>query len=238
MPEELVAQILAEIVVNNNADGVIDFRSLEDLQHISTSIFSEQIAEATPYRPLLERAIFENLPTRLDITFESSNTDRGVIARLPKFALAVLPHLRTLVLYHRLEESLLDASNGMMSLRSQLLPFRLHEFIVEITTTSLADLIGEMGSPALMALVLGSSRLEASRKRMTYREDCDALVEAVKIAGIARTQYLRMDVVPWGEHGTKAAERCVSKTAITTARSAAEIVECAVRKHLEGAGCM
>ena len=86
LPEELIAQILAEIVVNNNADGLIDLRSLEDLQHISASILSEQIAEATPYRPLSERAILENVPIRLDITFESSSTDRGVIARLPEFA--------------------------------------------------------------------------------------------------------------------------------------------------------
>jgi hypothetical protein len=119
-----------------------------------------------------------------------------------------------------------------MSLRSQLLPFRLHEFVVEIITASLDDLLDGTNGLTLMKLVLGSSRLEASGKRVTFREDCEALVEAVRSAGIGRAQYLGLDIVPWDHHGSKAAQRSSSWTAITSRRSAAEIVECAVRKDL------
>jgi hypothetical protein len=63
LPEELIAKILAEVVVNNT-DGVnnLILRAPEDLQHISASILSDQIPEATPYRQLLERTILETLP--------------------------------------------------------------------------------------------------------------------------------------------------------------------------------
>jgi hypothetical protein len=119
-----------------------------------------------------------------------------------------------------------------MSLRSQLLPFRLHEFVVEITTIALEDILAGTNGPALMDSVLGTSRLEASGKRVTFREDCEALVDAVKIAGIGRAQYLRLDIVPWDYHANKAAERRSPWTAITNARSAAEIVNRAVGKYL------
>jgi hypothetical protein len=233
LPEELIAKTLAEVVVNNT-DGVINLilRSPEDLQRISNSILSDQIPEATRYRPLLERTILETLPIRLDVTFESDSTDREVVARLSDFALSVLPHIRTLVLCVGIEESLSEVSSGLMSLRSQLLPFRLHEFVVEIITASLDDLLDGTNGLTLMKLVLGTSRLEASGKRVTFREDCEALVEAVRSAGIGRAQYLGLDIVPWDHHGSKAAQRSSSWTAITSRRSAAEIVECAVRKDL------
>jgi hypothetical protein len=154
------------------------------------------------------------------------------VARLPDFALSVLPHIRTLVLCVGVEESLSEVSSGLMSLRSQLLPFRLHEFVVEIVTISLDDLLDEMNGPTLIDLVLGTSRLEASGKRVTFREDCEALVDAFKIAGIGRAQYLGLDIVPWDYHEAKATQRCSSWTAITNERSSAEIVDCVVRKDL------
>lgn len=234
LPEELIAKILAEVVVNNT-DGVINLilRAPEDLQHISASILSDQIPEASPYRPLLEQTILESLPIRLDVTFEFESSGQEVVARLSDFTLSVLPHIRTLVLCVGVEESLSEVGSGLMSLRSQLLPFRLQEFVVEIITISLDDLLDGTNGLTLMNLVLGTSRLEASGKRVTFREDCEALVDAIRSAGIGRTQHLGLDIVPWGHHADKAAEQCSSWTAITSARSAAEVVDRAVGKNLE-----
>ena len=145
----------------------------------------------------------------------------------------LLTDIRTLVLCFDLGEFLLQASNGMMSLRFQRLQLRLHEFVVEITSTSLADLMEELGGPASMGLLLRSSRLKTCEKRATYCEDCEAWVKAVKIAEVAKMQCLRIRIFPWNWYGAKAAERCVSKTAITNTRSAAQIVKCAVRNDLE-----
>lgn len=238
LPEELVAKILAEVALNNT-NGVISFNTPNDLRHISAGILSDRIPEATPYRPLLERAILETLPIRLDIIFDSGGSDGEVIAKLPDFAFTLLPLIRTLVLCVGVEESLSLVINGMMSLRSQLIPFRLHDFVIEITTagvTGLENFVWEKGRPALkplVNLVLGSFHVEDCGKKVTFREDCESLIEAVRSAGIGRTQYLRMSIVPSGSGGEKAAERSPSWTAITSAGSAAEIVDCAVQNDLE-----
>jgi hypothetical protein len=226
LPGELVANIFSEVVLNN-APKVVHLRSLDDIQHLRNNILSDHIPETVPYHLLLERAILESLPVSLDITFESGDTEGKVTARLPDFALTVLPHIRTLVVRIYCEESVSEASIGMASLRLQLLPFRLRVFVVGIVTGDLGSLMEGMNHSEMMQVVLMSFREIAPGRRVTYREECEAMVEAVRIAEIGRTQYFRFEIPP---RETCRVQPQVSMTAITSVMSAANIVECAVRR--------
>lgn len=123
----------------------------------------------------------------------------------------------------------------MASLRLQLLPFRLCAFVVEVVTGDLGGLMEGMNHSQMMQVVLMSFREIAPDKRVTYREECEAMVEAVRIAEIGRTQYFRFGVPP---QETCRAQWQVSMTAITSEMSAANIVECAVRRAEERPICV
>jgi hypothetical protein len=192
LPEELVAKIMAMIVVNNGPD-VFHLRDFDDIQLLSASILSDEIVEAALYRSVLERAIFETLLVRLDITFESGGTDGSVLAEVPNLVLTVLPRVRKLAMRLDLEQPFLgldrvlsDTNSGIVSLRCQLSAFRLCEFTVEIVYKGMGSPPGGMYGLTLARSILRSSCLVAPGKHVTFREACESLIEAVKVAEIGR----------------------------------------------------
>jgi hypothetical protein len=239
LSEELISKILVEVITNNVPNDVLHLQDIDDLRLASASILSTGITEAAPYRRLLERTILESLSIRLDVVFTETT------ARL-LFADTLLPHMRTLVVRidlrlvtsTRNNRDLLHATRGMASLASQLSSYALHEFIIEIAFSGLADrrfvtLRDSSKLPSLI-LVLDHRECFVNSTQLGYnRTACEALVKAVQTAGIARKQFLKMDVLC--ASGTlQGVGLRVAGTPITSVRSAAEIVETAVQSTLRG----
>jgi hypothetical protein len=237
LPEELISRILFEVVMNNGPNDVLHLQDMEDLHLASARILSTGIAEAAPYRHLLERTILESLPIRLDVVFSEAN------ARL-LFADTILPHMRTLVVridlplvaWTRSNRGLLNATHGIASLASQISSYALHEFIIEVAFSDPADrrFIALQDSKKLSSLTLVLDHRECYvnlTQLGNNRTACEALVKAVQTAGIARKQFLKIDFLCASET-LKSIGLRVAGTLITSGRSAVEIVESAAQSSL------
>jgi hypothetical protein len=245
LPEELISNILLEVVINNSPHDTLHLQDIDDLHLASASILSTGIAEAAPYRYLLERIILENLSIRLDVDFS------GTTARLPDFADTLLARVRKLAVRIDLvrvttsqgNRDLWNATCGMANLASQLSPYALHEFILEISfmgPSARFIVLRDGSSMSSLNVMLDHRGCFVNATQRGYnRTACEALVKAVQTAKAetAKLQFLKIEqlpkidvLCPSGIHEN--AELRVTRTPITSTRSAAEIVESAVQRNL------
>lgn len=240
-PEEITVRVF-EFVARDHIDGTLYLQRQNDLHRVSAKILSTQIAEAAPYRRLLERTILESIPIRLDLTFAQTNraAEIEVVTQLPAFGIPLLPHIRTLVVRlnrrnvtsTRSDTALMLAIHGMADLASQLSPYALHGLILEIA------LSGSM-NPNLARLQMSYLELMLDHRvcfltttqRCRNRTACEHRVEAVRTSRISRACWLKIDVLHPSEHRDDV-ELKVARTSMTGARSAAEIVEGTVQNSL------
>jgi len=245
LPEEIIINIFGFVANNNTTTDVLHLRSQHDVHLTSAQILSNQIFEAAPYRLLLQRTVLEILPIRLDVTFtESGEPDVhgiAVVAKLPDFSAAVLPDIRTLVMRlerkqvtsTRRDRSLVIATCGMASLSSQLSRYTLHKLITEIgfsgpktRNNGIRDTLG-MSSIELMLDHRYSFVTPTERGR--NRIACEHLVEVLRELKMARTLSIKIHALYPDESHEDVGGLKVEKTVIASARSAAEIVEHAIR---------
>ncbi|TLD11677.1 hypothetical protein E2P81_ATG10424 [Venturia nashicola] len=152
-PEEITVRIL-EFVARDRIHGTLYLQRQNDLHRASAKVLSTHIAEAAPYRRLLERTILESIPIRLELIFAQADraaAELEVVAQLPAFSTLLLPHIRTLVVRldrrnvtsTRSDKTPMLAIHGMGSLASQLSPYTLHGFILEIALSGSTNPISQ-----------------------------------------------------------------------------------------------
>lgn len=241
-PEEIIVRIL-EFVARDRIDDTLYLQRQNDLHRASAKVLSTQIAEAAPYRQVLERTILESIPIRLELIFAQADraaAELEVVAQLPAFSTPLLPHIRTLVARlnrrnvtsTRSDSSLMLAINGMADLASQLSPYTLHGLIVEIALSgSTNPNLARLQMSYLELMLDHRNCFLTPTQRCHNRTACEHLVEAIRTSKLSRACWLKIDVLHPSEHRDDV-ELKVARTLITETRSAFEIVERAVQNSL------